>query len=502
MSMPIVIITFISIQQANAMILSDDGTSCTSIGTWEPSTKTCTLKGNVTGGIEIRANEMTIDGNGYSIVGNQTSKIIQDWLYQGGSLDQVYQFASGILIDTKENITIKNLQIEGFQDGIHITDGININLSGNTIHDNLNDGLYVSDSKQVMVTNNRFIHNSYDIVNHPTDLTKHYVAIFIDRSQNYTIYQNNFSDNAGNVIVIWNGSGDSINGNTMQASNLKWSTKTGILTINSTKLTIHANYASYFNPGIELRNTDHSVVSANNLSDNNIGLMLDTTIDAQNPAVNNLIAGNEISSNSDDGIFVLASGSNTIVNNMIDDNGRLGLELSNSQENTIYNNDFVNNVKQVAGGNENLFDDAIKGGNYWSDYSPNCTDTNNDGICDKPYPFNSGTVGVVDNSAWVKEDGWKYPSQIISQPTPPIVNPQTPVSSNQTATSQNTTNTSENGTSQNSVPISQLPPPIAQSKIPAWIKNIFIWYGRGSISDDELLGAIKFLIQQGIIKVN
>ncbi|MFZ1077919.1 MAG: hypothetical protein WAN47_10875 [Nitrosotalea sp.] len=40
-----------------------------------------------------------------------------------------------------------------------------------------------------------------------------------------------------------------------------------------------------------------------------------------------------------------------------------------------------------------------------------------------------------------------------------------------------------------------------QSKIPAWVKNIFIWYGRGSISDDELIGAIQFLIHQGIIKV-
>lgn len=38
-----------------------------------------------------------------------------------------------------------------------------------------------------------------------------------------------------------------------------------------------------------------------------------------------------------------------------------------------------------------------------------------------------------------------------------------------------------------------------QSKIPAWVKNIFIWYGRGSISDDELIGAIQFLISQGII---
>lgn len=42
-------------------------------------------------------------------------------------------------------------------------------------------------------------------------------------------------------------------------------------------------------------------------------------------------------------------------------------------------------------------------------------------------------------------------------------------------------------------------PSVTQSKIPVWVKNIFIWYGQGSISDDELIGAIQFLVQQGII---
>ncbi|NOS62272.1 MAG: murein transglycosylase [Nitrosarchaeum sp.] len=39
-------------------------------------------------------------------------------------------------------------------------------------------------------------------------------------------------------------------------------------------------------------------------------------------------------------------------------------------------------------------------------------------------------------------------------------------------------------------------------KIPEWVKNIFIWYGQDQVSEGDLLNAIKFLINQGIIKIN
>jgi len=38
-------------------------------------------------------------------------------------------------------------------------------------------------------------------------------------------------------------------------------------------------------------------------------------------------------------------------------------------------------------------------------------------------------------------------------------------------------------------------------KIPDWVRNIFIWYGEKKISEDELIGAIQFLIKEGIIKI-
>ena len=38
-------------------------------------------------------------------------------------------------------------------------------------------------------------------------------------------------------------------------------------------------------------------------------------------------------------------------------------------------------------------------------------------------------------------------------------------------------------------------------KIPSWVKNIFVWYGQVKISEDELLAAIEFLINDGLIRI-
>ena len=38
-------------------------------------------------------------------------------------------------------------------------------------------------------------------------------------------------------------------------------------------------------------------------------------------------------------------------------------------------------------------------------------------------------------------------------------------------------------------------------KIPIWVRQIFIWYADNQIAENELLNAIKFLVQQGIIEL-
>lgn len=43
---------------------------------------------------------------------------------------------------------------------------------------------------------------------------------------------------------------------------------------------------------------------------------------------------------------------------------------------------------------------------------------------------------------------------------------------------------------------------VLKKKIPQWVREIFIWYGQDKISEGELLNAIKFLVQQEIIKLD
>ncbi len=72
------------------------------------------------------------------------------------------------------------------------------------------------------------------------------------------------------------------------------------------------------------------------------------------------------------------------------------------------------------------------------------------------------------------------------------------------------TNSTIQNTIQNTVPsIASTPPnpnqtqtvPSIPSQIPSWIKHIAKWWSLSQVSDDEFTGAIKYLIQQGVLKV-
>jgi len=45
------------------------------------------------------------------------------------------------------------------------------------------------------------------------------------------------------------------------------------------------------------------------------------------------------------------------------------------------------------------------------------------------------------------------------------------------------------------------PQVIEESKLPDWVRNIFIWYANNQISEDELIEALQFLVNEGIIKL-
>jgi len=183
--------------------------------------------------------------------------------------------------------------------------------------------------------------------------------------------------------------------------------------------------------GIELWETNNSIISRNNITANTyagvyLGCSSNNSIIGNNIAANtyygvcllyscsnNSIIGNNITNNTygiyllyssnnsifvnsitatannEYGIYLDRSSSNSIVGNSIAKNS-YGIWLRNSSDNFVYHNNFINNTQQVYfeySGYTNFWD-----GNYWSDYRekyPDAKEIDGSGIWDTPY--------VIDN---------------------------------------------------------------------------------------------------------
>ena len=101
-------------------------------------------------------------------------------------------------------------------------------------------------------------------------------------------------------------------------------------------------------------------------------------------------------------------------------------------------------------------------------------------------------VEVVNLIAWIITDGQEYNDDLLYVPVATAV-----------------TNIGLEGLSKITYdgqpvydgPVSIEEPESEESKIPAWIQNVFRFYGDGLISDGELINAIQFLVNEGIIKL-
>ena len=80
---------------AFALTIDDDSTGgdCNTVGTWNPSTRTCTLSMDVNEGIVMGANAITLDGNDHIVTA------------------PVPGVGNGVSIQIMFGITIENLQL-------------------------------------------------------------------------------------------------------------------------------------------------------------------------------------------------------------------------------------------------------------------------------------------------------------------------------------------------------------------------------------------------------
>lgn len=120
---------------ANFLLIDDaTGGDCALAGTWEPGTKTCTLISDLYETIEILNNGIMLEGNGHSLTG-------------------IGQYA-GVIINGLYDVTVRNLEIKGFTNGIVLNEAYGALIDHNTVH-GTSWGIWVNyrSSENVLVRN-------------------------------------------------------------------------------------------------------------------------------------------------------------------------------------------------------------------------------------------------------------------------------------------------------------------------------------------------------------
>ena len=120
--MAVFAIGFFAVPDAFAYEITDgaNGGDCTQIGIWDASSKTCTLTTDISEGITIVSNYITLDGNGHSITG------------QNPTNDELF----GIFASTKTNLVIKNVETTDWYHGIFLQGVVNSEIKDSTSTNN------------------------------------------------------------------------------------------------------------------------------------------------------------------------------------------------------------------------------------------------------------------------------------------------------------------------------------------------------------------------------
>ena len=319
---------------------------------------------------------------------------------------------SVILIINADGVTIRGFTIQN-SGVLWINHGVDIHSSYNTITDNIikentiGIGLYTTDehSANHNTLSNNIIEKNEDkgillSQSHYTNITSNTISDNFGGLVLATSYHNTISENVfvNDGLVLYSSSyPNTLLNNTVNGKPLIcWSGLSDkilledagqVILINCNRITVQNQDLSHGSVGLMLLNTHNSFLSnntlnsndwygillrysnGNNLSKNKVsdcsdGIALDVSDE-------NRIIWNQISLNTNSGIYLFYSDNNTIVSNSIQKNGgrkwvesREGLRLRNSSDTSIRNNNFIRNA----------FDAYMSGtclrnqwdGNYWS----------------------------------------------------------------------------------------------------------------------------------------
>ncbi len=184
---------------------------CSTYGTWDSGTSTCTLTQDLTESVEITANGTTLDCNNHSITGSES----------GLGINLIY----------KRDIVVEECNVTNFSEGIRLWGSHSNTLSNNMINSNVWDGidLYGSDNNTI---SDNIIPDNFDGIsldlsdnniisgNTTTLQSFHHVGIDLSRSHNNTLISNTLANNGYYGISLGFSSGNTLIDNNIVYSSL------------------------------------------------------------------------------------------------------------------------------------------------------------------------------------------------------------------------------------------------------------------------------------------
>jgi len=292
---------------------------------------TYTLTGNINDLIVVERDSILVDGAGYIVQGTGKGK--------------------GISLDGRRNVTIQNVEITAFNDGIYLCRSSNNRICRNRITANTYIGISLSQSSNnSVVGNNITASNCY--------------GIYMDESLNNNITENVFTkvglfvaDSYGNLVE-----GNVVNGKPLvyleKVSDYAVGDAGQVILVNCDNVSVENLNLTDTTLGLELWETKNCKIASNSIANNWYGIRL---IESLNNSIvkNSIMASNrwgiwfDSSSNNSmirnhianhyTGIWFSSSSNNKIIGNNVTENKHWGIVFQESLNNSICQNNITNN---------------------------------------------------------------------------------------------------------------------------------------------------------------
>lgn len=239
---------------ASELHLRDDasGGDCYLAGTWDQSSRTCTLTADFNGKFIVDSDNITLDGDGYTMIGEGQEDPAQfQWGSDGGGF--------GVYVYRRSGVTIRDLALTRYDYGVNLVESNNITVTGISTTLSGMAGISLHTASNNFLTNNTI----QDVGGLNTGICIGFA------SNNNTVTGNTLIAAARGIYLHTNCTGNIISGNNL-IDNL-WG-----LTLFEADISnlLQDNTISGSEYGIHINDRSNATVRYNTIRDSAIGLFL------------------------------------------------------------------------------------------------------------------------------------------------------------------------------------------------------------------------------------